>query len=197
MNNPTPPLESLTVALDDRLSLLPSNIVLANAEIELQSKISRETRLKFTLGQADYDYIIIDCPPSLGILTINGLVAADYVIIPVQAEYYAMMGVRQILESIDAIKINRLNDDLEILGVLITRYDERKNLCKGIRELLLKEARVRVFETLIRDNVKVAEAPSYGMSIGKYDAKSAGAADYDKFGKEVIHILTEQEKENS
>lgn len=172
------------------LMVLPSRISLAGAEIELSGIPGREFLLKEAVLKGFKtnapDYILIDCPPSLGILTLNALVAADEVFIPVQTEYLALEGLSQLIKTIEVVKA-RLNDRLNITGVIGTRYDSRKNLCQEVVDKLREYFAEKLFKTLIRDNVALAEAPSYGKDIFEYKPNSNGAMDYLDLCKEIIH----------
>ncbi len=169
------------------LDVCPSNINLAGAEVELVSMISREQRLKEKLdSQKDkYDYIIIDCPPSLGLITLNAFTASDSVLIPVQCEYYALEGLGQLINTINLVK-KHLNKDLIVEGALLTMFDIRTNLSNQVVKEVNKYFENKVYKTVIPRNVKLSEAPSYGMPISVYDPKSKGAKSYDKFVKEFI-----------
>lgn len=169
------------------LDVCPSNIDLAGAEVELVSMMSREQRLKEKLDiiKNEYDYIIIDCPPSLGLITLNAFTASDSVLIPVQCEYYALEGLGQLLNTVNLVK-KHLNKNLEIEGALLTMFDSRTNLAKQVVDEVKKYFGDKVYKTVIPRNVKLSEAPSYGMPIILYDARSKGAKCYDKLGKELI-----------
>lgn len=169
------------------LSICPSNINLAGAEVELVSMISREQRLKEKLDliKDQYDYIFIDCPPSLGLITLNTFTAADSVLIPIQCELYALEGLGQLMNTINLVK-KRLNKNLEIEGALLTMYDMRTNLSNQVVKEVSKYFGDNVYKTVIPRNVKLSEAPSYGMSIIEYDARSKGAKSYDKLAKEFL-----------
>ncbi len=169
------------------LEVCPSNINLAGAEVELVSMMSREQRLKEKIdNQKDkYDYIIIDCPPSLGLITLNAFTAADSVLIPVQCEYYALEGLGQLLNTINLVK-KHLNKELKIEGALLTMFDIRTNLSNQVVQEVNNYFENKVYKTVIPRNVKLSEAPSYGMPISVYDAKSKGAKAYDKFVKEFL-----------
>ncbi|MBP3255432.1 MAG: ParA family protein [Clostridia bacterium] len=169
------------------LDLCPSNINLAGAEVELVSMMSREFRLKEKIdNQKDkYDYIIIDCPPSLGLLTLNAFTASDSVLIPVQCEYYALEGLGQLINTINLVK-KHLNKNLEIEGALLTMFDIRTNLSNQVVREVNKYFENRVYKTVIPRNVRLSEAPSYGMPITVYDPRSKGARSYEKFAKELL-----------
>ncbi|MCQ6265061.1 AAA family ATPase [Fictibacillus sp. WQ 8-8] len=169
------------------LHILPSTIQLAGAEIELVPTISREVRLKRALSSvsSQYDFIIIDCPPSLGLLTINSLTAADAVLIPVQCEYYALEGLSQLLNTVRLVQ-KHLNTDLMIAGVLLTMLDARTNLGIQVIEEVKKYFQDKVYTTIIPRNVRLSEAPSHGKPIIIYDPKSRGAEVYLELAKEVI-----------
>ncbi|MCL7747477.1 ParA family protein [Halalkalibacter alkaliphilus] len=171
----------------ERLDVLPSTIQLSGAEIELVPTISREVRLKRALSTVaeNYDYIFIDCPPSLGLLTINALTASDSVLIPVQCEYYALEGLSQLLNTVRLVQ-KHLNTDLEIEGVLLTMLDARTNLGIQVIDEVKKYFREKVFDTIIPRNVRLGEAPSHGQPIITYDAKSRGAEVYVDLAKEVV-----------
>ncbi|MBD8014289.1 AAA family ATPase [Microbacterium sp. APC 3898] len=172
----------------ENLHVVPATISLAGAEIELVSTISREARLKNALAEVKdmYDYIIIDCPPSLGLLTLNSLTASDAIIIPVQCEYYALEGLSQLLSTIRLVQ-KHLNHDLMIDGVLLTMLDARTNLGMQVIEEVKKYFQDKVYKTIIPRNVRLSEAPSHGEPIIIYDPKSRGAEVYLELAKEVIH----------
>ncbi|EBD1473014.1 ParA family protein [Listeria monocytogenes] len=171
----------------DNLNVIPATIQLAGAEVELVPAISREIRLKRAIDSIrdDYDYVIIDCPPSLGLLTLNALTAADSVLIPVQCEYYALEGLSQLLNTIRIVQ-KHLNEDLQIEGVLLTMLDARTNLGIQVIEEVKKYFQNKVFNTIIPRNVRLSEAPSHGKPILLYDAKSKGAEVYLELAKEVV-----------
>lgn len=165
---------------------VPATIALAGAEIELVSARSREKRLEKALEplRNSFDYILIDCPPSLGLLTINALTAADSVLIPVQCEYYALEGLNQLLNTVSLVQ-KHLNKDLYIEGVLLTMFDARTNLSIQVVEEVKKYFRDKVYQTVIPRNVRLSEAPSHGKPVMLYDARSRGAEVYLDFAKEV------------
>ena len=173
------------------LSLIPSNINLAGAEIELVEIVSRETVLKKAMdGFTDrFDVILIDCPPSLGLLTLNALTASDGVLIPIQAEYYALEGLSQLLETVQTVR-KSLNPDLEIFGALITMFDTRTQLSKQVAEEVRKFFGDIVFDTVVPRNVRLSEAPSYGEPINEYDRHSKGSRAYQKLSKEVLNRIS-------
>lgn len=169
------------------LDLAPATINLAGAEVELVSEIARENRLKDAVGglRGKYDYIFIDCPPSLGLLTVNALVAADKLLIPIQCEFYALEGVTKLLDSMKRVK-SRLNPTLDIFGVLLTMYDGRTTLSKQVAEEVRSYFGKVVFSTLIPRTVKLSEAPSFGIPITQYDPHGKGSQSYIDLAKEVI-----------
>lgn len=171
----------------DRLKAVPATIQLAGAEIELVSLLSRESRLKKALEPAArmFDFVIIDCPPSLGLLTVNALVAAQQIIIPIQCEYYALEGVSKLLHSIELIK-KQLNPDLDVAGVLMTMHDARTNLSQQVIDEVLRYFQDKVYRTVIPRSVRLSEAPSYGQPINVYDRTSKGARAYELLAMEVI-----------
>lgn len=169
------------------LDLVPATINLAGAEVELVSEMARENRLKDAVGslRGKYDYVFIDCPPSLGLLTVNALVAADKLLIPIQCEFYALEGVTKLLDSMKRVK-TRLNPMLDIYGVLMTMYDGRTTLSRQVVEEVRSYFGRLVFETLIPRTVKLSEAPSFGQPITLYDPSGKGAQSYMSLAKEVI-----------
>ncbi|MGR5984364.1 sporulation initiation inhibitor protein Soj [Bacillus cytotoxicus] len=171
----------------ENLDVLPATIQLAGAEIELVPTISREVRLQRALQpvRTEYDYVIIDCPPSLGLLTINALTATDSVIIPVQCEYYALEGLSQLLNTVRLVQ-KHLNKNLAIQGVLLTMLDARTNLGIQVIDEVKKYFRDKVYRSIIPRNVRLSEAPSHGKPIMQYDAKSRGAEVYIDLAEEVI-----------
>ena len=170
------------------LKICPSNIQLAGAEIEMVSLMSRETKLKDAImdSQINYDYIFIDCPPSLGLLTLNSLTAADTILVPIQCEYYALEGLGQLMKTINLVQ-RHLNRSLSVEGVVLTMFDARTNLSIQVVDEIKKHFRDKVYSTLIPRNVKLSEAPSFGLPIILYDPKSKGAECYLDLADEVIN----------
>jgi len=168
----------------DGLHVLPASPVLAAAEVELVAVPQREFKLREALEGLDYDYILIDCPPSLGILTVNGLVAAHELIIPVQAEFYAMEGLGQLVQTVQRIR-KALNPKLGLMGVLVTMHNGRTTLSMQVHEEVKRHFPDKVFDTVIPRNVRLAEAPSFGKTIMHYDRWSKGARSYKALAKEV------------
>jgi chromosome partitioning protein len=171
----------------ENLFIVPSNINLSGAQVELVTMKEREFRLKHILDRVRdrYDFILIDSPPSLGLLTINGLVASDSVLIPIQCEYYALEGLSQLFKTINLVR-QRLNSSLKLEGVLLTMYDTRTNLSKQVTEEIVTYFKNKVYKTVIPRNVKLAEAPSYGQPISIYDPRSVGAQSYYNLSKEIV-----------
>lgn len=169
------------------ISVIPSNVNLAAAEIELIGVEKKEYILKDEVDyiKNDYDFIIIDCPPSLSMLTINSMTTADSVLVPIQCEYYALEGLSQLIHTINLVK-ERLNPELEMEGVVFTMYDARTNLSMQVVENVKMNLNQKVYNTLIPRNIRLAEAPSFGLPITMYDAKSAGAEAYIKLAEEVL-----------
>ena len=174
--------------LFDTLSLIGSNVNLSGAEIELIDVERKEFILKDALDEIkdQYDFIVIDCPPSLSMLTVNALSAADTVLVPIQCEYYALEGLTQLLHTINLVK-SRLNPDLEMEGVVFTMYDARTNLSLQVVENVKDNLQERVYKTIIPRNVRLAEAPSHGLPINLYDPRSTGAEAYHQLAEEVIN----------
>ena len=179
--------------IQNNLDIIPSDMNLAGAEIEFQEVDEKEKLLKECLGKVKeaYDFIIIDCPPSLNILTINALTAADTVLVPIQCEYYALEGLNQVLKTVDLVK-RKLNPQLELEGVVFTMYDARTNLSLEVVESVKNNLNRTIYKTIIPRNVRLAEAPSYGMPINLYDTRSVGAESYRLLADEVLHREDEE-----
>ena len=179
--------ECLISNVQENLDLLPSNVDLAGAENELLEIENKETLLKTYLEKIkkSYDFIIIDCPPSLNLLTINALTAANTVLVPIQCEYYALEGLSQVLKTVNLVK-KKLNPALEMEGVVFTMYDARTNLSLEVVESVKNNLNQNIYKTIIPRNVRLAEAPSHGMPINLYDSRSAGAESYRLLAAEVI-----------
>ncbi len=177
----------------ENVDIVPSNVELAGAEIELIEVEDRELVLKNSLMEIKdtYDFILIDCPPSLGLLSINGLAASDSVIIPIQCEYYALEGVSQLMETIMLVK-RGLNPQLEIEGVILSMFDGRTNLSIQVVDEVKKYFKGKVYTTIIPRNVRLAEAPSHGLSVMDYDPKSKGAEAYSELAEEFLYLLEEE-----
>lgn len=175
------------------LKLCPSNIQLAGAEVELVSVISRETRLKAALREirSQFDFILIDCPPSLGLLTLNSLTAADTILVPIQCEYYALEGLSQLMNTVKLVQ-KHLNPELEVEGVVLTMFDARTNLSIQVVDEVKKHFRNKVYRTVIPRNVRLSEAPSFGLPIILYDPKSKGSECYLELAEEVIEYSEEE-----
>jgi chromosome partitioning protein len=187
------PLQEVRIKTNvPNLDLAPAAVVLAAAEVELAGQIAREHRLKSAVEKVrhEYDYIIIDSPPSLGILTVNGLVSADYLLIPVQTEFYALEGLSQLLQTVQRVRVS-LNPRLGLLGVLLTMYNKNTILSRQVEQEIKKHFPNKVFETIIPRNIRLAEAPSYGKTIMHYDRFGKGAAAYKSLAKEV-HVKCKQ-----
>lgn len=172
----------------DGVDLLPTLPQLADVEVQLASADKRFSRLKLALEDLDYDVILIDCPPSLSLLTVNALIAADRILLPVQAEFYALEGLGQLLETMKLIR-ERMNAKLDLLGVVLTMYDGRTTLSQQVLDEVKKHFPGKVFETVIPRNVRLAEAPSHGVPVGMYDKWSKGARAYKALAKEVLRRL--------
>ena len=188
-------VQALEKTIIKNLLVCPSNINLAGAEVELVSMMSREQRLKEKLEEIKdkFDYILIDCPPSLGLITLNAFTASDSVLIPVQCEYYALEGLGQLLNTVNLVK-KHLNKNLEVEGALLTMYDARTNLSNQVVKEVKKYFGDKVYKTVIPRNVRLSEAPSYGMPITEYDPRSKGAKTYEKFTKEFLKINDAEKK---
>lgn len=179
--------ESMADTVVEGMKIIPSNVNLAGAEIELLGINEKEYILKNAVDyiRDDYDFIIIDCPPSLNMLTINAMTTADSVLVPIQCEYYALEGLSELIHTINLVK-NRLNENLEIEGVVFTMYDGRTCLSMEVVENVKENLKQNVYKTIIPRNVRLAEAPSHGLPINMYEPKSAGAVSYRNLAKEVI-----------
>ncbi len=169
----------------ENISLIPTNQQLAGAEVELASAIGRELKLRDALKEHETDFVLIDCPPSLGLLTVNALVAADYVLIPVQSEYYALEGLSQLIAVIQRVR-EVLNPELKILGLVLTMADSRTSLADQVEAEVRKHFEDLVFKTIIPRNVRLAEAPSHGKPISEHDRWSKGAKAYKNLMKEIL-----------
>lgn len=189
INDKIVPRDAIMKTSIKNLDIIPASVQLAGAEIELVQLESREKRLKKSIDliKDDYDYIFIDCPPSLGLLTINSLTAVDSVLIPIQCEFYALEGVSQLMSTIELVKQN-LNKNLEIQGVILSMFDGRTNLSIQVVEEVKKHFREKVYTTVIPRNVRLAEAPSFGLPITAYDPKSKGAEAYMDFADEFLEL---------
>lgn len=198
--NDTPLSEVILQTKVEWLDLIPANANLVGAEVELVNLIARESRLKKKLAQLPklYKYIIIDCPPSLGLLTLNGFTAADTILIPIQCEYYAMEGLGQLVNTISLIQQN-VNQNLEVEGVVLTMYDNRTNLSGQVIEEVRKYFQHKVYKTVIPRSVRLAEAPSYGQPILLYAPSSRGAEAYENLAREMLginHEITRDKHQN-
>lgn len=185
--------DCIMVNVMENVSLIPSNINLAGAEIELVGEEEKEFILKRRIHplKETYDFIIMDCPPSLSTLTINAMTTADTVLVPIQCEYYALEGLSQLVHTIQLVR-ERLNPDLEIEGVVFTMYDARTNLSLEVVENVKNNLKQSIYKTIIPRNVRLAEAPSHGLPINIYDSRSAGAESYRLLAEEVLHREDEQ-----
>lgn len=193
INDKLEPSDAIIPTRIKNLDIIPASVQLAGAEIELVQLEGREKRLKKALDKikGKYDYIFIDCPPSLGLLTINSLTAVDSVLIPIQCEFYALEGVSQLMSTIELVKKN-MNTNLEIQGVILSMFDGRTNLSIQVVEEVKKYFKEKVYTTVIPRNVRLAEAPSYGMPITEYDPKSKGAEAYFEFAEEFLELEGER-----
>ena len=185
--NEVPIQDAIYPTSRENLDIVPATLQLAGAEIELTSMMARESRLKIALNEVkdQYDFILIDCPPSLGHLTINAFTASDSILIPVQCEYYALEGLSQLLNTVRLVQ-KHFNPELEIEGVLLTMYDARTNLGAEVVEEVRRYFQEKVYDTIIPRNIRLSEAPSHGMSIIDYDIRSKGAEVYQALAKEVL-----------
>lgn len=180
--------ESILKDVLENLDVMPSNVNLAGAEIDLIGVDEREYILQKAMEKVrdNYDFIIVDCPPSLSMLTVNAMTASDTVLVPIQCEYYALEGLSQLIHTINLVK-QRLNPDLEMEGVVFTMYDARTNLSLQVVENVKENLKQTIYKTIIPRNIRLAEAPSHGVPINLYDPKSAGAESYRLLADEVIH----------
>lgn len=171
----------------ENLDIIPTSIDLSGAEIELLDEDNKEFIVRNAISKIkdEYDYIIIDCPPSLSMLTINAMTTADSVLVPIQCEYYALEGLSQLIHTVELVR-DRLNEDLQIEGVVFTMYDARTNLSLQVVENVKDNLQQNIYKTIIPRNIRLAEAPSYGMPINHYDPKSAGSDSYMRLADEVI-----------
>ena len=182
------PIKEIIIQIDENLFLAPASLLLSAADLELGGVIGREQLLRKALQvvEEEYDFIMIDCPPSLGLLSLNGLVASSKVIVPVQSEFLALHGVRQLLDTIDQVR-SAYNPILQVGGVLLCLHDGRRRLSKSVASTVKEYFGELVFDTIIRTNVALAEAPARGVSIFKYDSRSSGARDYKNLAMEVYN----------
>jgi chromosome partitioning protein len=187
------PLDAMVSTSVKGLSLVGATIDLAGAEIELVPRISRENRLKRVLDPVkdQFDFVLMDCPPSLGLLTINALTASDSILIPIQCEYYALEGLTQLMDTFKLVR-EALNPRLEVEGVLLTMFDGRTNLSIQVVEDVKRFFRGKVYRTIVTRNVRLSEAPSHGLPITAYDPKSKGAEAYSELAREVIENVEER-----
>ena len=198
LTNDTEIIDTLEKTVVNNLVVCPSNINLAGAEVELVSMMSREQRLKEKLDimKERFDYVLINCPPSLGLITLNAFTASDSVLIPVQCEYYALEGLGQLLNTINLVK-KHLNKNIQIEGALLTMYDIRTNLSNQVVKEVKRYFNNKVYKTVIPRNVRLSEAPSYGLPITEYDPRSKGAKSYEKFAREFIKINNEEKRQKN
>lgn len=185
--NDADPNELIVSTVVDNLDIIPSDISLSGAEVELVNVMAREQVMKGIIRQIGdkYDYIIIDCPPSLGLLTLNALTAADTLLVPIQCEYYALEGLAQLMNTVKLVR-KRLNADLEVEGVVMTMYDARTNLSSQVVQEVKKFFKNKVYDTIIPRSIKLGEAPSFGLPINKYDPKCSGAVAYKRLAEEIV-----------
>ncbi|MEG1008318.1 MAG: AAA family ATPase [Clostridia bacterium] len=181
--------ETIQSTMISKLDVCPANINLAGAEIELVSMVSRETRLKCAIDsiKSEYDYVFIDCPPSLGLITLNAFTASDSVLVPIQCEYYALEGLGQLINTIKLVQ-KHLNQNLQVEGVVLTMFDARTNLSSEVAIEVEKYFGNKVFQTIIPRNIRLSEAPSHGLPITLYDKDSKGAETYKKLAKELVFL---------
>lgn len=185
--NEEPISEAIIPSKHEGLDIVPATIQLSGADIELTPQMARETRLLNALKSVSdqYDYVLVDCPPSLGLITVNAFTASDSILIPVQTEYYALEGLSQLLNTVQLVK-KHFNPDLDVEGVLLTMYDSRTKLGRQVNDEVRKYFGDKVYDTIITRNVRLSEAPSYGLPIIDYDPNSKGSELYMQFAKEVL-----------
>ncbi|ALJ30989.1 Sporulation initiation inhibitor protein Soj [Apilactobacillus kunkeei] len=185
--NEEPISEAIIPSKHEGLDIVPATIQLSGADIELTPQMARETRLLNALKSVSdqYDYVLVDCPPSLGLITVNAFTASDSILIPVQTEYYALEGLSQLLNTVQLVK-KHFNPDLDVEGVLLTMYDSRTKLGQQVNDEVRKYFGDKVYDTIITRNVRLSEAPSYGLPIIDYDSNSKGSELYMQFAKEVL-----------
>lgn len=185
--NEEPISEAIIPSKHEGLDIVPATIQLSGADIELTPQMARETRLLNALKSVSdqYDYVLVDCPPSLGLITVNAFTASDSILIPVQTEYYALEGLSQLLNTVQLVK-KHFNPDLDVEGVLLTMYDSRTKLGQQVNDEVRKYFGDKVYDTIITRNVRLSEAPSYGLPIIDYDPSSKGSELYMQFAKEVL-----------
>ncbi|CAI2563803.1 Sporulation initiation inhibitor protein Soj [Apilactobacillus kunkeei] len=185
--NEEPISEAIIPSKHEGLDIVPATIQLSGADIELTPQMARETRLLNALKSVSdqYDYVLVDCPPSLGLITVNAFTASDSILIPVQTEYYALEGLSQLLNTVQLVK-KHFNPDLDVEGVLLTMYDSRTKLGQQVNDEVRKYFGDKVYDTIITRNVRLSEAPSYGLPIIDYDPNSKGSELYMQFAKEVL-----------
>lgn len=184
----SPVKEVLVPTYEKNLFLIPASIELASAEIELVNEIGREIILRDAIkkSRTDFDYVLIDCPPSLGLLTLNALTTANEIFIPIQAEFFALEGLTKLIQTIEIVK-QRLNSETRITGIIITMFDSRKNICRDVAGKVNNHFKKRVFKTKIRENVRLAEAPGFGKTIKDFAPGSHGWEDYKKLAAEILN----------
>jgi len=180
--------QTISQTMIDTLDIIPANIDLVGAEVELVPRMAREQILKAALNEIrnDYDFIFMDCPPSLGLITVNALTAADKILVPIQCEYYALEGLSQLINTVKLVKTN-LNPKLEVEGVVLTMFDSRTNLSAQVVEEVKKYFKNKVYKTVIPRNVRLGEAPSFGLPIIRYDSSCLGTQCYNELANEVIN----------
>ena len=173
--------------------VIPANLDLAEFDVRYSGEMGRESKLKKTLKNLDYKYVFLDCGPTLGLLTINALVASDYILIPLQTEFYSISGLKSLNRTIDQVKAHELNDNLKTIGVLLTLFDKRKKLHRDVVDLAKNELGENLFNTIIRSNTDVSAAPSHHMSIFDFAPSSNGSSDYNEFVEEFLERIKSNE----